>query len=76
MAIFRYGQGQDYFNYEYIYGYIDTITRESLWGLFMFPDIGYGFLNYLFILLDLPYELFMGAFTSITMIMFYLFLFF
>lgn len=74
MAIFRYGQGQDYFNYEYIYGYIDTITRESLWGLFMFPDIGYGFLNYLFILLDLPYELFMGAFTSITMIMFYLFL--
>lgn len=74
MAILRYGQGQDYFNYEYIYGWIETITNDSFLGILLFPDLGYGLLNYVCITLGLPYEMFMGLFTAATMIMFYIFL--
>jgi len=74
MAILRYGQGQDYFNYEQIYEWIETITDSSILRILLFPDLGYGLLNYICITIGLPYEMFMGLFTAATMIMFYVFL--
>lgn len=74
MAIFRYGQGQDYFNYEGVYHEVSVYTRNSILGIFLIDDIGYAFLNYIAIYLNLPYEFFMAIFTAITMSMFYHFL--
>ena len=74
MSIFRYGQGQDYFNYEYLYGWVGTITDKSFGGILLFPDIGYGILNYICLKLGMSYEMFMGLFTALSMTMFYVFL--
>lgn len=74
MAIFRYGQGQDYFNYEGIYHQVSVFTSQSFFGIFLLNDFGYSLLNYIAISLNVPYELFMAIITSITMAMFYSFL--
>lgn len=73
MAIFRYGQGQDYFNYEGIYHQVSVFTEESILGIFLINDFGYALLNYIAILLTLPYELFIAIITFVMMAMFYSF---
>ena len=74
MAVFRYGQGQDYFNYEGIFHEVSVYTKQSIWGIFLLDDFGYAFLNYIAISLNFPYELFMATITAVTMLMFYSFL--
>ena len=74
MAVLRYGQGQDYFNYEGIYHEVSVYTKQSIWGIFLLDDFGYAFLNYIAISLNFPYELFMAIITAVTMLMFYSFL--
>lgn len=74
MAVLRYGQGQDYFNYEGIYHQVSVYAKNSILGIFLIRDIGYAFLNYLAISLNLSYEFFMSITTGFTMYMFYSFL--
>lgn len=74
MAIFRYGQGQDYFNYEGVYHQVTVFTEQSILGIFLINDIGYAFINYIALSLNIPYEIFMAIFTAIIMGMFYSFL--
>lgn len=74
MAIFRYGQGQDYFNYEGIYHQVTVFTKQSILGIFLLDDFGFAFLNYLAVSMHFPYELFMALVTSLMMAMFYYFL--
>ena len=74
LSIFRYGQGQDYFNYNDVYLQIESFTAHGLVGIFLFSDFGYAFLNYLAIIGGIPYIVFMAIITGIMMAMFYSFL--
>lgn len=74
LAVFRYGQGQDYFNYEGVYHEVTVYTKQSLLGIFLIDDVGYALLNYIAISLNFSYELFMAIITTLSMAMFYSFL--
>lgn len=74
MAVLRYGQGQDYFNYAGIYHEVEVYTDYSLLGLLLFVDVGYAFLNYIAIMFGFPFELFIAIMTALMMAMFYVFL--
>lgn len=73
MLIFRYGQGQDYFNYQQLYNEIGYLGDTSLFLLLTRPDIGYSILCYAFYSIQLPFSVFSAFVGIVTMYWFYLF---
>ena len=65
MAVFRFGQGTDYFNYYEIY---------DLGLIISLKDPGYWVLNYLCAKIEIPFYVFVSCFAFVTMALFYLFL--
>jgi len=73
MAVFRFGQGTDYFSYEALYKAISqTSFIESL--MIVNGDIGYGFLCNIGIFLGMPFALFCACISLGMMALFYKFL--
>lgn len=73
MLIFRYGQGQDYFNYQQLYNEIGYLGDISPYLLLTRPDIGYTILCYVSYSFQLPFFLFVAFIGIVTMYWFYLF---
>lgn len=73
MITFKYAQGNDYFNYGYIYKQVATIGDEDFLLLFLQSDFGYCIINYIFYKLGMSYEVFSGLFSFLTMCLFYRF---
>lgn len=73
MLVFRYGQGQDYFNYQQLYNEIGYLGDISPFLLLARPDIGYAILCYVSYSFQLPFPLFLAFISIVTMYWFYLF---
>lgn len=73
VLICRYGQGQDYFNYQQLYQEIAYWANISPSLLIVRSDVGFSVLCYTFYLLKLPYIIFCGFIGILTMYWFYLF---
>ena len=73
ILIFRYGQGQDYFNYQQLYNEIGYLGDISPFLLLTRPDIGYSILCYAFYSIQLPFSIFLAFIGIVTMHWFYLF---
>lgn len=73
MLVFRYGQGQDYFNYQQLYNEIGYLGDISPFLLLTRPDIGYSILCYIFYSFQLPFSLFSAFIGIVTMYWFRLF---
>lgn len=74
MAIFRYGQGQDYFNYEAVFDSVSTIDKLADTELIFLTDIGFGIITQLAILCHIPFQVYSGILSLIAMLLFYKFL--
>lgn len=76
MAILRYGQGTDYFNYKSLYDIIErcVFDEDYLLPLLLLSDFGFTSLNELVIFMGISYEVFQAMFTTVIMVFFYKFL--
>ncbi|MCQ2238673.1 MAG: EpsG family protein [Bacteroidaceae bacterium] len=74
LAVFRYGQGQDYFNYRDLYDSVDYYWSNQPLLLLLQNDPGYVLFNLIAIILGVPYTVFMAIFTAIILALFYFFL--
>lgn len=74
MLICRYGQGQDYFNYQQLYSEVIYLGDISPYLLATRPDLGFSILCYIFHCFNFPYIVFCTFIGIITMYWFYLFL--
>lgn len=72
MAILRYGQGQDYFNYEIIYDSVAAVDNFS--ELFFVTDIGFGVLTYAAVRLSISFYVYSAFLSGVSMLLFYKFL--
>ncbi len=69
MLVFRYGQGTDYFGYQYIFEKLpDTLNLNTLNDSSIHSEIGWKFLCVLFRKLGLSYQLFVGFIGIVTML--------
>lgn len=74
LAVLRYGQGQDYFNYKDLYDEVGYYWDYNPLLLLLHTDPGYVLLNLVAIILNIPYSVFMAFFTAAMLCLFYLFL--
>lgn len=64
----RQGQGTDYYNYYQIYKEIEYFSNQSFLLVVARPDPLYSMLNWVFIKIGLPYQLFVAFFSFTTMV--------
>lgn len=74
MAILRYGQGSDYFNYLSIYDSVKYMWETEPILMFVMSDPGYALLNWIAIVCGIPFTFFMAIITAGIMYFFYVFL--
>lgn len=74
MAVLRYGQGTDYFNYANVYRQIEISLNRDFLSSLAVTDSGYCLLCDIGLVLGLPYEAFVMVISLLMMVLFYRFL--
>lgn len=74
LACFRYGVGQDYFSYMYIYNIVPNLNNPNFKTFEIHGEYGYKFIQGLFKMYNINYSVFIFIFAIITMYLFYFYI--